>query len=543
MVFGIMWNTVNRIENTISIPGRLVKTGLTAWADIFDTLAAIPKDMKNVISHTSSEIKNVFKNAWSKGKRYQRIGNTLLSPFVALWVAVEWAVRSVVTPAANFVANTFKAWKNVISNTLRSTFGSLFSKKPVSDFRYDELKTANVIEKNKNWFSKMRLSRRVFQNNEQRVSNPEPQPQQSAQPSQPQEPVQPVQPQEPVQPQPVQPNQPSDTNEKEEANETREPNQAENTNDGKTKNESKNKKGSENAEGSEDKKENKNEKEEKNTKENENWNNGKDAKWSKNTEESGEKQEKTQEKKEEKATEWSEKAEKKEETEKNEAKEEKKENADKPAETVQQNSEHKWVSEAKAILSNSTCGKIIIDRLCENHKDFWIIFDNSTSMGRCNEDHTITIWTQMPNGITALAPFNWKAKNPDFQKRHLLLHELSHGVIYSHANEIPGIQEWLDLIQQHIEERKDIDWRTLSVLSYRNDVYRTSKDKSVEDFVEMLALRMDWNWNLCRKYLNLLSNDKYQKFRDRHWLVTISREEANKLQNIFDSIVHFYENL
>jgi hypothetical protein len=201
------------------------------------------------------------------------------------------------------------------------------------------------------------------------------------------------------------------------------------------------------------------------------------------------------------------------------------------------------VDEAKRILSDSNCGKIIIDRLCESHKDFWIIFDNTTSIGRCNEDHTITIWTKMPNWITALSPFNWEAKNPETQKKHLLLHELSHGVIHSHAQEIPWIQEWLNLIKQYIEARKNIDWKTLSLLSYRNNTYGTTWEKAREDFVEMLALRMDWNWSLCKKYLKLLSDDEHKSFRKTHWLTTITKEDASKLQNIFDSIIHYYENL
>ena len=43
------------------------------------------------------------------------------------------------------------------------------------------------------------------------------------------------------------------------------------------------------------------------------------------------------------------------------------------------------------------------------------------------------------------------------------------------------------------------------------------------------------------KYLKLLSSDKYINFRDNNWLATISKEDASKLQNIFDSIINYYE--
>lgn len=385
-----MWNSLNRIGNTISIPGRLLKTWLTAWADIFDTLAAIPKDMKDVVNHTSNEIKNIFKSAVTKWKRYQKVGNTLLSPFVALWAAVEWAVRSVVTPTTNFVSNAFKSWKNLISNTLRSTFGSLFSKKPVSNFKYEELKTANIIEKNKNWFSKWRLSRKVFQDKQWENKN-------------------------------LSSKKPTST-------------------------------------------------------------------WTTKEQENSKDSIKV--------------------TEKNDTEKKAEQNTKETPEKIEKNTEHRWVEEAKKILSDSPCGKIIIDGLCKNLKDFWIIFNDTTAIWSCNADHTITIWTKMPNWINELAPFNWETRDNNFQKKHLLLHELSHCTVHSHSSDIPGIQEWLDLIKHYIEDRKNVNWRTLSMLSYSNNhYYDTPRKKAREDFVEMLALRMNWNWNLCKKYLKLLSDD------------------------------------
>jgi hypothetical protein len=454
-----MWNRPNRVENTVSIPDRGICTWLTATANVFDALAAIPKDMRDVVKYTSSEIKNIFKSAITKWKRYQRIWNTLLSPFVALWAAVEWAVRTVVTPSVNFVTNAYRTGKNAAKNAINSTFWSVFSKKPVSNFQYEELKTSNVIEKNKNWFSKRRFGRKIFKNKSW---------------------------------------------------EDRKPNSVNHTNETR-----------------------RDIKEEKKNKEIESKKDGKDLKNTKNMK-------KNKDITQDKLNNWT--------TEKGNLTGQTEETntwgvSENNSEGIEKNADHKWVSEAKAILSDSTCGKIIIDKLCESHKDFWIIFDDTTSIGRWNENNTITIWTKMPNGIAWLAPFNWEARNPEAQKKHLLLHELWHCTVGSHSREIPGINEWLSIIQRYIDERKNIDWRTLSLLSYNNDTYPTSRKKAREDFVEMLALRMNWNWNLCKKYLNLLSDDEHKNFRENCWLATITKEHVAKLQNIFDSIIHYYENL
>lgn len=478
-----MWNALNRIGNTVSIPGRILKTWLTASADVFDTLAAIPKDMGNIVSYTSDEIKNVFKSAWTKWKRYQKVWNTMLSPFIALWVAVEWAVRGVVTPTTNFVINTFNTWKNLVSNTINSTFGSAFSKNPVSDFRYEELKTANVIEKNKNWLSKWRLSRKVFQDKQWEKKTII-----SKQPNKSDEPKKYVK-------------------------------DAENNKEVKSNKEMKD---SEYIKDNKDSKDNKTSEKNNDTTQNcvDNWTTNKQE----NKVDSNKKTNKET---------------------KNENTEGKNENNPKEtSEIVEKNVEHRWVNEAKQILDDSPCGKIIIDWLCANYKDFWIIFNNAAAYGSCNYDHTITIWTKMPSRSDELAPFNWADRDPEFQKKHLLLHELWHCTVASHSQELPGIQKWLNIIQRYIDERKNIDWKTLSLLSYSNNIdYDTSRKKAREDFVEMLALRMNRNWDLCKKYLKLLSDNEHKSFRENHWLIKITKEDASKLQRIFDSIVHYYENM
>jgi hypothetical protein len=47
-----------------------------------------------------------------------------------------------------------------VTNARRSTFGRVFSKRPLSDFSYDKLKTANFINKDKNWFSGLQFGKK-----------------------------------------------------------------------------------------------------------------------------------------------------------------------------------------------------------------------------------------------------------------------------------------------------------------------------------------------------------------------------------------------
>lgn len=137
----IMWNFWNRIANTAAIAPRVWWTAVTAVSDLWNTYYTMGKESYEVVADTTQNVKNVLLWAWNHGKRYHKAANIPLSPVIATWAAVEWVVRSVVQPVVNGVVNTRNTWKNAIKNTRRSTFGRVFSKKPISDFSYDHMKT------------------------------------------------------------------------------------------------------------------------------------------------------------------------------------------------------------------------------------------------------------------------------------------------------------------------------------------------------------------------------------------------------------------
>ena len=525
-----MWkrldNLSNRFGNTIRIPTRLGYTAMNTVTDSVDTLAAMPKDALDVVQYTSHEVKNILSSAWTTWKLYQRVWNIILSPFVAMWAAIEWAVKTVVTPSVNWVVNTRNTWKNTVKNTWRSTFGRIFSKKPVSDFSYDKLKTANVIQKDKNRFSKWRFGRKSMWWNKWKKEEWEPKSKDNtwkvattaavaatawATAS-------------------------NATNfkEYEKMKAQIEWMKSDMENLKKQKDELE----KQLTKALEMKKEDSSWKPEKVEKldtkaEWKSWD-----KWSKEDKSWEDSEKKEDSKQNEKKWKWADKSETKEEKK---AEDSIKESEEKKDETLDKDSKRKWLDEAKNLVENSICWQKILDWLSENYKDFWVIFDDSTSSWKHdNENHVIIVWTKLPKDMNSLAPFNWEEKDPVYQKRHVLLHELAHCTISSHKDKIPEIQKWLDTIEKYIE--KDHDGKTLSLLSYKNDTYKTNKDKAKEDFVEMLALAMNWKWNACKKYIDLLSDDEHKEFREKNGLATISKKDAETLWKACRAVVKFYES-
>lgn len=161
-----MWerakNIWNRIWNTAMIVPRTVGTGLNTVTEVVDTSAALIKDVLDVGGNTIHKAKNVFVDARTKWKWYQRVWNIALSPIVAAGTVLEWAVRTAVTPVAHWVVNVWNTAKNTVTNARRSTFGRIFSKRPLSDFSYDKLKTANFINKDKNRFSWLQFGKKKW---------------------------------------------------------------------------------------------------------------------------------------------------------------------------------------------------------------------------------------------------------------------------------------------------------------------------------------------------------------------------------------------
>jgi hypothetical protein len=137
----------NGIWNTLGAPIRISWAVVYGWLDAVNTVATLPKQAFEIISSTTSQIKDVFSNARNKWKRYNKLVNVPLSPFLATWTAIEWAVRAVVHPTWNAITHT----KDVAGNILINAWNSLkrtLSDKPMSDFRYEHLKTNPVWTKN-----------------------------------------------------------------------------------------------------------------------------------------------------------------------------------------------------------------------------------------------------------------------------------------------------------------------------------------------------------------------------------------------------------
>lgn len=136
-----------RAWNTIWLPVRTVGTVLYWWLDTINTVVTLPKQAFEIVSNTTGQIKDVFNNAWNTWKRYNKLVNVPLSPFIATWTAIEWAVRAVVNPSWNAITHT----RDVLWNTFVNVWNSVkwtLSDKPVSDFKYEHLKTSQIGTKN-----------------------------------------------------------------------------------------------------------------------------------------------------------------------------------------------------------------------------------------------------------------------------------------------------------------------------------------------------------------------------------------------------------
>ncbi|HOG15510.1 MAG TPA: hypothetical protein PK674_02880 [Candidatus Absconditabacterales bacterium] len=152
-----MKNSLNRLGNTVAIPIRLGGTIVTTSADLFTTLTTSLKEGCEIVANTSQEIKNVLLGAWNHGKWYHKALNVPLSPIVAIGTAFEGIVRSAVQPVISGIVNTWNTGINTIKNARKGSFGRLFSKKPLSDFSYNHLKTRPLTLNN--WFAKLQFAR------------------------------------------------------------------------------------------------------------------------------------------------------------------------------------------------------------------------------------------------------------------------------------------------------------------------------------------------------------------------------------------------
>jgi len=157
IIFNNMNNALNRVKNTVAIPVRMWGTAVVTSADLFTTLNTYFKDSYELIANTSQEVKNVLLWAWNHGKRYHKALNIPLSPIIATWTAIEWIVRSAVQPAISWIINAWNTGINTIKNARKGSFGRIFSKRPLSDFSYNHIKTKPVTLNN--WFAKAQFAR------------------------------------------------------------------------------------------------------------------------------------------------------------------------------------------------------------------------------------------------------------------------------------------------------------------------------------------------------------------------------------------------
>lgn len=545
-----MWekakNFWNRLWNTAMTAPRLAWTAVNTVSDTVNTFIALPKDALDVIQSTTNDIKNVFMDSWTKWKWYQRVWNVILSPVVATGTAIEWAVRTAVTPVVNGVVNGRNTVKNTVKNTRRSTFGRLFSKKPISDFSYDQLKTANIINKNKNRFSKLQFWKKKWSNyevSENKVNKP------AAvawvatatavaasaawawEVAKLKENINNLN------------NQIATLQEQlKNALDSKKPDVKETkwTKDLTEKKSVDEKKEKDTADW--DKSSIKKEKNEDTIK----WKDAKEEmKWKKDKEEVVDKKKEKWDKDVKVGEKWEgDNVEVKEKWDKEKIvkdDEYKGETDDKKwKESLDIEAKRKWLERANSLLKDSPCGKKILEGLCRKYENFWIVFDNTTSEWHHNKD-SITVWTKMPKdgNNAALAPFNRDIKDKEYQTRHVLLHELAHCTVNWHADQIPEIKKWLDIIKKYID--KNSEWKTLSALTYKNDIYKSNEAKAKEDLVEMFALRMNGNGESCKKYMKLLSSDEDKELRWKYGLVNISKDDAEKLQQVCDAMAKIYE--
>ena len=95
----------------------------------------------------------------SKWKWYQKVWNIALSPVILTWTAVEWALRTAITPTADLLEDAAKTIDTTVKDVARPTF-RIFSKK--DSFAYEDFKTADVINKNKNRFSWLQFGKKKW---------------------------------------------------------------------------------------------------------------------------------------------------------------------------------------------------------------------------------------------------------------------------------------------------------------------------------------------------------------------------------------------
>lgn len=105
------------------------------------------------MQNTSSQLKEVLSSSRNTGKWYNKLYQVPAGVVIGAGTVVEGAVRSVLEPARNAVLNVRDVFGNFFKN-IGNTIGWTFdTTRPVSDFRFEHLKTKKTT--GKNWFSSL----------------------------------------------------------------------------------------------------------------------------------------------------------------------------------------------------------------------------------------------------------------------------------------------------------------------------------------------------------------------------------------------------
>jgi hypothetical protein len=205
----------------------------------------------------------------------------------------------------------------------------------------------------------------------------------------------------------------------------------------------------------------------------------------------------------------------------------------KSSEKLDEKTEKKWwekVEDAERveILEDGSLWKKVFDAIKKDNPELKIVFDDNSSNGKIDWDKKlIIIWTKRPReGSNIVAPFN-DDLDMEYQKKHVLLHELSHVVLDNHKNE----WKWL------IGVCKD---KTLSLIS-KNKTYNTPEKRAKEDACEIFALYCRW-WKNFDKYMELLSSDEKEAERSAKWLSKITKSDVATIKASCEKLAWLYEN-
>lgn len=137
-----------RIWNTIWLPVRTVGTVLYWWLDAVNTVVTLPKQSLEIISNTTGQIKDVLSRARSEKKWYHRVWKAPVWTIMAAGTAIEWLWRAIVNPIWNTTLHTRDVLWNLLVNPWNA-IKSVLSDKPVSEFKYEHLKTRDISKKNR----------------------------------------------------------------------------------------------------------------------------------------------------------------------------------------------------------------------------------------------------------------------------------------------------------------------------------------------------------------------------------------------------------